>query len=184
MGWLYGLTDDEVLEFPCTVLKMVPKGTVEVTEKPVEGGAVLTDHVVLKPWRVSVTVFVSPVETRPGMAQTVKAATELLRRIQEARSVNTVGLPGDVGPYEEMILETFQLTREFEAGNGAEIECELVQLRFARAVVNAPLPRRPRDRRRINRGPQSTTESPRVGLGAALLTSVFGENSVPTTVVR
>jgi len=184
MGWLYGLTDDEVIEFPCTILKVTPQGKVEVTEKPVEGGAILTDHVVLKPWRLSVTIFVSPIETRPGMAQTVKAATDLLRRIQEARSVNTVGLPGDVGPYEELILESFQTTREFEAGNGAEFECDFVQLRFARAVVNAPLPRRPRDRRRINRGPQSTNESPRVGLGAALLTSVFGEDSVPTTVVR
>lgn len=184
MGWLYGFTDDEISDFPGTITKAVPKGTVEVTEKPIEGGSVLTDHVVLKPWRLSVTVFVSPVETRPGMAQTVKSAIDLMQRIQSARSVNTVGITGDVGPYEDLILESFQTTREFEAGNGAEIECEFIQLRYARAVVNAPLPRHPRDRARVTRGPQSTTTSPRVGLATAALRSVFGENSVPTTVVR
>lgn len=178
MGWLYGFTDDEISEFPCIITKVTPQGNVEVTEKPVEGGVTITDHTVIKPFRVAVTIFVSPVETRPGMAQTVKAATELITRIQTARTVNTVGLTGDVGPWEELILEKWQLTREFESGNGAEIECEFVQLNYARAEVNTPLPRRPRDRRRVNRGPQAPGESPRQSLAYAAYNRLFSEGLI------
>jgi len=180
MGWLYGFDDSEVLEFPGLVTKVVPHGSMEVTEKPVEGGAALTDHTVLKPLRVTATVFVSPVETRPGLASTVKAATELIERIQAARTVNTVGVAGDVGPWEELLLTEWQVVREFKEGNGGEFELEFTRIVFARAVTNAPIPRRPRDRARINRGPQATAETPRQSLAFATYNRLFGEGLIST----
>lgn len=170
MGWLYGLTDDEISEFPGLILSLRPTGDVEVTSRPVERGATITDHAITKPRTFSATVFVSPVPRpeAPGLSIEVKEAVDLLERIRLARQVNTVSIPGRMGPFEDLILTKYTAPTDFESGNGSEIEVEFTSLVLVSAITNAPIPRRPRERPRVNRGPQATREEPRRSLAAAL----------------
>ena len=133
MTWIYyEQSGDALVEVvPCTILRVVPKGTVEVTEKPVESGVTLTDHVVVKTRRLSATVFFSPIPPLPGSGAvqasatnpglSVAAAQTLLRMIQETRKLNTVTVPGDTDD-DDLILESWTTTRENAAGNGGEFE--------------------------------------------------------------
>jgi len=181
MPWLYGFDDDELSVFPCTILELRPKGVVEVTEKAVEGGATITDHSVVKPLLFTAKVFVSPVDMGRGTHSTVADAVALLERIRKARQVNTLSLSGDVGPWEELILTSYEAPRDAESGNGSEIDLEFRQLNYATAQTSAVLPRRPRNRPRVTRGPQATTQGPRDGLAATVLDDIthFGAIRVP-----
>jgi len=196
MGWIYYEQSGDALveSVPCTILRVVPKGAVEVTEKPVESGVTLTDHVVVKTRRLSATVFFSPIPQLPGNSRiptsaannpgmSVMAAQTLLRMIQETRKLNTITVPGDTDD-DDLILESWTTTRENAAGNGGEFECEFIRLRFATAILNAPLPRHPRQAPRVPQGPAAPTPPARVSGAAGLLRAAWGENSIPTTAVR
>ncbi len=186
MGWLYGLTDDEISEFPGMITALRPTGDVEVTTRPVESGATITDHAITKPRAVSATVFVSPVPRpeAPSLVSTVKDAADLLERIRVARQVNTLSVPGRIGPFEDLILTKYTVPTDYEQDNRAEIEVEFIALVLVSAITNAPIPRRPRDRARVNRGPQATREEPRRSLAAALFEDVTGMGLIHSNTPR
>jgi hypothetical protein len=185
MVWLYGLTDSEVSRFPCTVLSVQVTGTLEVTSRPVEGGASPTDHSVFKPRTLGVKVFISPTPTAQGPGISIREGGELLERIRQARQVNTVSVdPGGVGPFEELLLTNYVLPQDFENGDGAEIEVEFTELTYATAETSAPIPRRPRERRRVNRGPQATAPETRTSLAAGLFERYTGMGLIHSTTPR
>ena len=176
---LYGFTDDEIKTFPCVILKMTAEETADVTEKPVETGLTITDHVKLNPARVSVLIQVSPLAISEEKASNVDAATALLQRIRRARTVCTVS--GDLGQFEEMILTSWSMERSAEQGKGAEVSLDFKQLTYAESITSAVLPRRPRDRRQVNRGAQSTAPNPRRSLAAALFEDMAGMGLIHST---
>lgn len=181
MPILYGFTDDEISEFPCVILSLRVSGSSDVTEKPVETGITISDHVVTKNDRVSATIHVSPVMVS-GQGISVRDAKTLLSRIQKSRTVCTVsGGPGDLESMEELILNSWEVERSAEQGTAAEIQLEFVQLRYAVSQTSAPLPRRPRDQRRVSRGAQSTAPQPRRSLAAALFEDMTGMGLIHST---
>lgn len=180
MAWLYGFDDNQLEVFPCTILELRAKGTVEMTEKPIEGGSTITDHAVIKPAQVTAKIFVSPVDMGRGTHTTVKEAVDLMERIRVARQVNTLSLQGDIGPFEEMILTSYDTPRDSASGNGSEIDLEFTRVQYATAEVSAVLPRRSRNRRRVVRGPQATRDTPRASLAASIFEDVTGMGLIHT----
>jgi len=175
-GILYGFTDDEIRVFPGVVLKIALESTAEVTEKPVETGLVVTDHVKINPLHITAMVQVSPVALNPEQASTMLDATATLQRIKTSRSVCTVF--GDMGQFEEMVLISFGFERSQDQGTGAEVTLEFKQLNYATSITSAVLPRRPRERRQVNRGAQSTTPAPRRSLSRAMIEDFTGLNFI------
>ena len=160
--WVFNLENGPVREFPGLITKITAKNPVQVTERPVEGGVLLQDHVILQAKTLSVTVCCGP-HFRGNTNR--HEAEALLKRIQETRTLSTIGNESTFGPYPGWLLSEYTPVFEVSSGVGSfEVECTFTRLRFVNASVSNPIPRHPRNRPVVNRGPQGPRESERRGL--------------------
>ena len=147
-----------------------------ITEFPLEDGSDGTDGVVNKPFRLSMTGFVTdaPVfadpTALPASDKRPVAAYDLLRQIKAARQA--IEVYTSLGRYKNMMIESISVQKTKDAGTSLPVVVSLKQVVFvASSVVSVPVPKLPRNKPTKKEGTATGTEVTKPG-DAALLNGV------------
>lgn len=161
--------------------------TAVITEFPLEDGTDGTDGVVQKPFRLSMTGFVTdaPVYDDPTALpvsdKRPRTAFDLLRQIKAA--AQTIDVYTSLGRYQNMMIESISVQKTKDAGTSLPVTVSLKQVKFvASSVVAVAVPKLPRNKPTKKEGTATGTEVTKPGdsallNGARKLASMAGQDS-------
>lgn len=119
--------------------------TLEVTQEPLESGAITTDHAIIAPKQYTLTGIVSAIKTSNGIPRggvknslNLRASYEQLIRLQQSREFFDIITPLFI--YENLLIESITTSQDKDSANILIFSADMIQVNISR-TQSVPLPR-------------------------------------------